>query len=107
MAPPMAHLPFFLASFAWNYALGMTWLVVPLYAHAKGLSGVELGILFSLPAVAQLAITLVGGAYVDRVGGRRIMLTSALLLAAGALAIPLAWDFLTLFAPHLVLVVAR
>jgi len=103
--PP--HTPFFLASFAWNYALGMTWLVVPLYAHAKGLTGAELGILFSLPAVAQLAITLVGGAYVDRVGGRRIMLASSVLLAAGALAMPFAWDFRTLFAAQLILVLAR
>ena len=107
MQPPMPHLPFFLASFAWNYALGMTWLVVPLYAHAKGLSGAELGILFSLPAVAQLAITLVGGAYVDRVGGRRIMLASSVLLAAGAAAMPFARDFWTLFAAQLILVLAR
>ena len=105
--PPMAHAPFFLASFAWNYALGMTWLVIPLYAHAKGLSGAELGVLFSLPAVAQLAITLVGGAYVDRVGGKRIMLASSVLLAAGAAAMPFAWDFPTLFAAQLILVLAR
>lgn len=103
----MAHLPFFLASFAWNYALGMTWLVIPLYAHAQGLSGAQLGILFSLPALPQLAITLVGGAYVDRVGGRRIMLASSVLLAAGAMAMPFASDFASLFAAQLILVVAR
>ena len=104
---PMANLPFFLASFTWNYALGMTWLAVPLFAHSKGLSGAELGILFSLPAVLQLAITLVGGAYVDRVGGRRIMLASSVLLAAGAAAMPFAWDFASIFAAQLILVLAR
>ena len=103
----MANLPFFLASFTWNYALGMTWLAVPLFAHSKGLSGAELGILFSLPAVLQLAITLVGGAYVDRVGGRRIMLASSVLLAAGAAAMPFAWDFASIFAAQLILVLAR
>jgi MFS family permease len=103
----MAHLPFFLASFAWNYALGMTWLVVPLYAASKGLSGGELGLLFSLPAIVQLAINLVGGAYVDRVGGRRIMLGSSVLLAAGAAAMPFAYDFATLFSAQLILVLAR
>ena len=61
MHPPMPHLSFFLASFTWNYALGMTWLAVPLYAASKGLSGAELGVLFSLPAVLQLAINLLGG----------------------------------------------
>ncbi len=103
----MAHLPYFLASFTWNYALGMTWLVVPLFAYSKGLSGAELGILFSLPSVAQLAINLIGGAYVDRLGGKRIMQASSVLLAAGAAAMPFAWDFTSLFCAQLILVLAR
>ena len=102
-----AHLPYFLASFTWNYGLGMTWLAVPLYAHSMGLSGAELGILFSLPSVAQLAINLLGGAYVDRVGGKRIMLASSVLLAAGAAAMPFAWDFTSLFCAQMILVLAR
>jgi MFS family permease len=103
----MQHFSFFLASFTWNYALGMTWLAVPLWAASKGLSGAELGILFSLPAVLQLAINLLGGAYVDRVGGRRIMLASCVLMAAGAAAMPFAWSFGSLFAAQVVLVLAR
>jgi MFS family permease len=103
----MPHLPFFLASFTWNYALGMTWLVVPLYGHAKGLSGAELGILFSLPSIAQLAINLVGGAYVDRKGGRRVMQLSSVLLAAGALVMPFTERFATIFGAQLLLVLAR
>ncbi len=102
-----SHLPYFLASFTWNYGLGMTWLVVPLYAYSKGLSGAEIGILFSLPSVAQLAINLVGGAYVDRFGGRRIMLASSVLLAAGAAAMPFAQGFWSLFFAQSVLVLAR
>jgi len=108
MAPRMvSHLPYFLASFTWNYGLGMTWLVVPLYAYSKGLSGAEIGLLFSLPSIAQLVINLVGGAYVDRFGGRRIMQASSVLLAAGAAAMPFATDFGTLFGAQLVLVLAR
>jgi MFS family permease len=103
----MRHFAFFLASFTWNYALGMTWLVVPLWAASKGLSGAELGILFSLPAILQLAINLLGGAYVDRVGGKRIMLASCVLMAAGAAAMPFAWDFASLFGAQLILVLAR
>lgn len=103
----MQHLPYFLASFAWNYGLGMTWLVVPLYAHAQGLSGAEIGVLFSLPAVIQLFTNLLGGALVDRVGGRRIMLVSSVLLAAGAAAMPFAHGFATLFGAQLILVLAR
>lgn len=107
MAPRMAHLPFFSASFVWNFGLGMTWLAVPLFGHAQGLSGAELGILFSLPAVLQLAINLVGGAYVDRMGGRRVMLASCVLMAAGAAAMAFAQGFASLFAAQMVLVLAR
>ena len=102
-----AHLPYFLASFTWNYGLGMTWLVVPLYAHSQGLSGAQIGILFSAPSIGQLAINLVGGAYVDRFGGRRIMLASSLLLAAGAAAMPFAQGFWSLFFAQCILVLAR
>lgn len=104
---PVSRLPFFLASFTWNYGLGMTWLVVPLYAYFKGLSGAEIGVLFSLPSIAQLAINLIGGAYVDRFGGKRIMLASSFLLAAGAAAMPFARDFWTLFGAQTILVLAR
>ena len=101
------HLPYLLASFTWNYGLGMTWLVVPLYAYSKGLSGAEIGILFSAPSIAQLATNLLGGAYVDRFGGRRIMLASSVLLAAGAAAMPFAQGFWSLFFAQSVLVLAR
>jgi len=107
MAPLMAYFPFFAASFVWNFGLGMTWLAVPLFGHAKGLSGAELGVLFSLPAVLQLLINLVGGAYVDRMGGRRVMLASCVLMAAGAAAMAFARDFASLFAAQMVLVLAR
>ncbi|MBC7803138.1 MAG: MFS transporter, partial [Candidatus Parcubacteria bacterium] len=95
MAGPISY---FLASFTWNYSLGMTWLVVPLYAYSKGFSGAELGMLFSLPSIAQLVLNLVGGAYVDRFGGKRMVLVSCFLMAAGALAMPHAEAFWALFA---------
>ena len=43
MPPPVSALPLFLVSLTWNYGLGMTYVVVPLYAHSQGLSGVEIG----------------------------------------------------------------
>jgi MFS family permease len=102
-----AHLPYFLASFTWNYGLGMTWLVVPLYAVSLGLTGAQIGVLFSVPAIAQVAINTLGGAYVDRFGGRRVMQASALLMMAGAAVLPFAAGFWSLFAGQLVLVLAR
>jgi MFS family permease len=103
----MPILSFFLASFTWNFTLGMTWLATPLWAAAKGLSGAEIGLLFSVPAVVQTAINLVGGAYVDRMGGRRIMLGSCALMAIGAVAMGFAWNFATLFAAQMILVLGR
>jgi len=102
-----SHLNYFLASFAWNYGLGMTWLAVPLYAHDRGLSSAQIGLLFSLPVIFQIAVNLVGGAYVDRLGGRRIMLGASLLFAFGAAVLYAADGFWSLFAAQLVLVVSR
>lgn len=101
------HLPFFLASFAWNYGLGMTWLAVPLYAHSLGLTGAQIGLLFSVPVVAQIALNLVGGAYVDRFGGRRIVLISSWLFVVAAVDLVFARGFWALFAGQVLLVLAR
>ena len=79
-----AHPFFFLSSLAWNFGLGMTWLAVPLYAYSQGLSNAEIGILFAAPVLAQAPLNLVGGAYTDRIGGRRILLGSCIAtIAAG------------------------
>ena len=101
------HLPFFLASFTWNYGLGMTWLVVPLYAHAQGLSPAEIGALFSAPVAAQIAVNFLGGAYVDRFGGRKVMLASALIMSVAAVQFMFAQGFWQLMAAQLVLVLSR
>lgn len=103
----MAPLPFFLASFVWNYGLGMTYVVVPLYAHSQGLTGTEIGVLFSIPVFGQVAVNLLGGAYTDRVGGRLIMLVSAWLMAAAAFEFAVARGFWMLFAGQLVMVLSR
>src|SRR5258706_6284907 len=67
---------FFAASLAWNFGLGMTWLAIPLYAYDQGLSNAQIGALFAAPVLAQAPLNLAGGAYTDRIGGRRIMLGS-------------------------------
>ena len=103
----MAHLPFFLASFAWNYGLGMTWLAIPLYADSQGLSAAEIGVLFSVPVVGQIAINLLGGAYTDRIGGRVVMLAACLSMALGGLELMYAQGFWMLFWGQLLMVLSR
>ena len=94
----LQHAAFFLASLAWNLGLGMTWLAVPLYAYAQGLSNAEIGILFAVPVLAQAPLNLVGGAYTDRIGGRRILLGSCVATIAAGLWFMFAQGFWTLLA---------
>jgi MFS family permease len=103
----LSHTFFFLASLIWNFGLGMTWLVVPLYAAAQGLSNAQIGMLFSLPIFAQAALNLLGGAYTDRIGGRRIMLASCWIVVLSALWFTQAQGFWMLMAGQVGLVVSR
>ena len=103
----MQHASFFLASLGWNFGLGMTWLAVPLYAYNQGLSNVQIGVLFAVPVMAQAGLNLVGGAYTDLIGGRRIMLGSCWAIVAAGLWLVLAEGFWMLVVGQLVLVVSR
>jgi MFS family permease len=101
------HASFFLASAAWNFGLGMTWLAVPLYAHSQGLSNAEIGFLFAAPVLAQAPLNLVGGAYTDRIGGRRIMLGSCWMMIASGTWLVLASGFWMLLVGQLALILSR
>ena len=89
----------------WNFGLGMTWLAVPLYAHSQGLSNAEIGALFAAPVLAQAPLNLVGGAYTDRIGGRRILLGSCCATIAAGLWLAVAEGFWMLLAGQAVLIV--
>lgn len=98
---------FFASSFAWNFGLGMTHILVPLYAHHLGFSGVAIGSLVSLPIIAQVGLNLLGGAWTDRVGGRRLALWScAAVVIAGSL-FANAHNFASLLAAQFALIIAR
>src|SRR5436305_2790672 len=85
----------------------MTWLAVPLYAQLQGLSNAEIGALFAAPVLAQAPLNLAGGAYTDRIGGRRIMLGSCwATVAAGAVFI-FAEGFWMLLLGQLTLILSR
>jgi MFS family permease len=101
------HASFFLASAAWNFGLGMTWLAVPLYAYSQGLSNAEIGALFAAPVLAQAPLNLVGGAYTDRIGGRRIMLGSCLVVVAAGVWFAVTQGFWMLMAGQLALILSR
>jgi MFS family permease len=103
----MPHAFFFLSSLAWNFGLGMTWLSIPLYASFQGLSNAQIGLLIALPVLAQAPLNLLGGAYADHIGGRRIVLGSCGMLALGGLWFIAAHGFWMLMAGQVVLVLSR
>jgi DHA1 family multidrug resistance protein-like MFS transporter len=105
--PAASVLPFFLSALAWNFALGMTYPLVPLYAHELGMSGVGIGSLVALPVLAQISFNLIGGAYTDQVGGRRLMLGSFVLTAVAGTAFFFAGSFWPLLLAQLVMVMSR
>ena len=102
-----AFWPFFLAASAWNFALGMSYILVPLYAYELGFSGVAIGGLLSLPMFAHVAIALVGGAYTDRVGGRQMALGAFLCFVVAGGVFAVSKSFAALLAGQLFLVVSR
>lgn len=99
--------PFFLAASAWNLALGMSYILVPLYAHGLGFSGVAIGGMLSLPIIAHIAIALVGGAYTDRVGGRRMALGSFICCAIAGAVFAVSQSFAALLAGQFFFVISR
>ena len=103
----MQHAGFFVASAAWNFGLGMTWLAVPLYAQSQGLSNAQIGVLFAAPVLAQAPLNLVGGAYTDRIGGRRIMLGSCCVQVVAGLWFILAQGFWMLMLGQVALILSR
>ena len=105
--PWRAHAPFYLCTLAWNFGLGMTYPLIPLYASSLGMSGVTIGLLISGPVILQIGFNLVGGAFTDRVGGRILILVSCLLMAIGAGAYAHSASFGLLLIAQIVMVMSR
>jgi MFS family permease len=101
------HWPFYLSNFAWNYALGAAFIAVPLYASALGLTPGEIGTLLSAPVLAQMLLGLMGGALVDRLGGRRVILASCSIMVASGIVLLFARGFWWLVLGQCLMVLSR
>ncbi len=99
--------PFFLSSYSWNFALGSTYILVPLFARSLGMSGVQIGTLVALPVVLQIVLNLVGGAFSDRLGGKNLAMASCAITVLAALLFMAADSFLPMFAAQLLMITAR
>ncbi len=98
---------FFASAFSWNMGLGMTHILIPLYADHLGYSGVAIGSLVALPVLVQIAFNLLGGAWTDRAGGKRLALASCLAFLAGAAVFVFASSFGALLLAQLCVIVSR
>src|SRR2546428_11839214 len=99
--------PFYSSAFSWNFALGMTQLLIPLYARELGYSGVEIGSLIALPIVVQMIFNLIGGAWTDRLGGMNISLVAFVATAAAGTMFAASSSFAGLLAPQIMMILAR
>jgi len=113
-APPMTPSPahagiraFFAGAFSWNMGLGMTHILIPLYADYLGYSGVAIGSLVALPVLVQIAFNLLGGAWTDRVGGKRLALASAVAFGVAGVVFVFASTFAALLLAQLCVIVSR
>jgi MFS family permease len=107
----MTRLPSFSAfqanAFTWNFALGMTNLLVPLYARDLGMSGVSIGSLIALPVLIQIWFNLLGGAYADRIGAKRTSLFACVSLMIAAAIFALSASFAALLAGQFLMILSR
>jgi len=103
--PPFS--PFHANAFTWNFALGMTNLLVPLYALELGMNGVAIGSLIALPVLIQIWFNLLGGAYADRIGAKRTSMFSCVFLAISATVFALSGSFTGLLSGQLLMILSR
>src|SRR5439155_3710514 len=99
--------PFYSSAFSWNFPLGMTQLLIPLYARELGYTGVEIGSLIAFPIVVQMIFNLIGGAWTDRLGGMNISLVAFAATAAAGIMFATSSSFAGLFAAQIMMIVAR
>lgn len=103
----MTTLPLLGAALLWNIGLGATHLLTPLLAASLGMSASQIGLLLSIPVALQMLIILAGGAFVDGVGAKTVVLVGCGMLAAAAVLFVGASGFIVLLVAQLLAVLSR
>jgi len=99
--------PFFLSAFAWNVTLGMSHILVPLYAYDLGYSAIAIGGILAAPVLAHFAFTLIGGAFTDRFGGRRMAFAAYVASVLAGIVFAVSQSYPALLAGQTFLVISR
>jgi MFS family permease len=96
-----------MSTVAWNFVLGMTFMLIPLYARSMGMSGLQIGTLFALPVVLQFMMSLLGGAFTDRVGGKNMAMIACIMAVLSGIVFMLSTNFALMFVAQLLMVTSR
>ncbi len=98
---------FLFGCFTWNFALGASYLLVPLYAYELGMTGLTIGALVAIPMTVQIVLNLIGGTWTDRHGGKRIAVFSSLAAIGAGLVFAVSASFAGLFAAQMLWMLSR
>ena len=107
MAEPRMLTAFNVSAFTWNFTLGMTYLLTPLYAHELGMPGIAIGGLMALPVLLQIWLNLIGGAYADRIGAKITSVAACAFIIASAMVFASSASFGGLLAGQFLAILSR
>lgn len=85
----------------------MSHILVPLYAYALGYSALAIGGILSAPVIVHFAFTLIGGAFTDRFGGRRMALAAYAATVLAGIVFAASQSYAALLAGQTFLVISR
>ncbi len=83
--PSSIRLVLFGSAAFWNVSIGMTHVMIPLYALSLGFSILRIAAVVAIPVLATLGVRFMGGALSDRFGERRILQSCYLLNTVSAI----------------------
>ena len=97
----------FSSVFLWNFGLGVSHIVIPLYAGHLGFSLVTIGSLFALPVILQFVLGLISGATTDRWGGKTTLVIACGAPLAGGLIFSVADSLMMMLAGQMAISIGR
>ncbi len=90
-----------------NFILGISFVIIPLYAYHMGLSGVSIGSLISIPYMIQIVSRFMGGSLSDRYGEKKMLIVAFSFFTLAGLILNQAADYYLLFIGQTAIVISR
>jgi DHA1 family multidrug resistance protein-like MFS transporter len=94
-------------SFVFTLSIGLSYVIIPLYAHELGLSGLSIGSLFTIPMIIQIITRFIGGPITDRFGAKKVLIFAVLSLSLSGVIFYIAHSYVLLLLGQIVLIIGR